>query len=147
MGNRAVITTPDNPVGIYVHWNGGIESVLGFTHAAQALGVRSPTSDPTYFLARLSQIIGNFFGGTTSVGVGLVSKLDSSDNGVWVVHNFDAIKQGKHICSLGSLTPEGRAKAEGIRDKILAQQEPIFAADGYRISYRTVSDLYKEVLA
>ena len=144
MGNRAVITTPDNPVGIYVHWNGGIESVLGFTHAALALDVRSPSSDPSYFLARLSQIIGNFFGGTTSVGIGLTDRMDSSDNGIWTVKDFDAVTQGNRVYSMGSLTPDGRKKALGIRDQILAKQEAIFAADGYRVSYRTVSDLVKE---
>lgn len=109
MGNRAVITTPNNTVGIYVHWNGGIESVLGFTHAANALDVRSPSYDPSYFLARLTQIIGNFFGGTTSVGIGLVSEMDSSDNGVWVVHDFDDVRQGRKRYSMHRV---GKAKAE-----------------------------------
>lgn len=121
MGNRAVITTPNNKVGIYVHWNGGIESVLGFTHAAKALGVRSPSYDPSYFLARLTQIIGNFFGGTTSVGIGLVSEMDSSDNGVWVVHDFDSIKQGKKYYCFASLGSEAQDKAAAVRDDSIAK--------------------------
>lgn len=28
MGNRAVITTPDKKMGVYLHWNGGREAVL-----------------------------------------------------------------------------------------------------------------------
>lgn len=27
MGNRAVITTPDKKMGVYLHWNGGRDSV------------------------------------------------------------------------------------------------------------------------
>lgn len=30
MGNRAVITTTDQRIGIYLHWNGGKDSVEAF---------------------------------------------------------------------------------------------------------------------
>lgn len=89
MGNRAVITLDkninSNSVGIYLHWNGGVESVIAFGEAARLLGVRSPDSDPSYALARLVQIIGNFFGGTTSVGVAKLHELDcnNGDNGTF----------------------------------------------------------------
>jgi len=88
MGNRAVICfdeyKPDN-VGIYLHWNGGRDSVEAFLEAAKRLKV--PLGDPAYALARLVQVIGNFFGGTTSVGVETLANLDceNGDNGVYVV--------------------------------------------------------------
>ena len=87
MGNRAVITVEGSKVGIYVHWNGGRESVTAFLRAAKDLGVRTPASDPPYFYARLVQIIGNFFGGTTSVGIDALDQLDTDngDNGVYYV--------------------------------------------------------------
>jgi len=89
MGNRAVITLAKKPtqnsVGIYLHWNGGAESVLAFAEAAKHFGVR--LHDETYATARLAQIIGNFFGGTLSVGVGILRQLDCEnyDNGTYKV--------------------------------------------------------------
>lgn len=98
MGNRAVITTEDNfnnnGVGIYLHWNGGYDSVNAFLKYAKLKGVRGPLSDPSYFWARLSQIIGNYFGGVLSVGLGCVNNLDCDnyDNGVYIIDdNFDIV--------------------------------------------------------
>ena len=74
-------------IGIYLHWNGGRESVEGFLAAAKALGMRSPAEDSSYAMARLVQIIGNYFGGSTSIGIGLCSELDTDngDNGTYVI--------------------------------------------------------------
>ncbi len=92
MGNRAVITFSENRstgVGIYLHWNGGLESVLAFLDAAKARGFRDPASDPSYAMARLCGLIHEFFGvrDSCSLGVGLLSSLhtDNWDNGVYVV--------------------------------------------------------------
>jgi hypothetical protein len=87
MGNRAVITFAKKPtsrsLGIYLHWNGGPESVLAFLEAANYFQVRE--GDDAYELARMVQIIGNYFGGTTSIGVGVLRSLDcdNGDNGVY----------------------------------------------------------------
>ena len=32
MGNRALIKGKGSNLGVYVHWNGGYDSVLAFTH-------------------------------------------------------------------------------------------------------------------
>ena len=50
MGNRAVITFQDEnlerldklQVGIYLHWNGGIESIEGFCMSASRLNISEP---------------------------------------------------------------------------------------------------------
>ena len=46
MGNRAVITTKENfennGIGIYLHWNGGRDSVEGFLEYCRRKGYRSP---------------------------------------------------------------------------------------------------------
>lgn len=88
MGNRAVITTaPFNKsnIGVYVHWNGGQESIEGFLAACKQLGYRDPTGDTSYGMARLTQAIGLFFGAESdcSVGVDICDRLDC-DNGVWL---------------------------------------------------------------
>lgn len=91
MGNRAVITfTPEGApgVGIYLHWNGGRESVRAFLDTCRARGYRSPVSDPAYAMAGLVGVIREFFGPTgLSVGVDLVDRLDCDnwDNGVYQV--------------------------------------------------------------
>ncbi len=92
MGNRAVITAAPfnkNNIGVYVHWNGGQESVEGFLAACRQLGYRDPTSDTSYGMARLAQAIGLFFGAEDdcSVGVDICDRLDcdNGDNGVWLI--------------------------------------------------------------
>lgn len=96
MGNRAVITTAPfkaSNIGIYVHWNGGQESIEGFLQAAKALRFRSPSAD-NYGWAHLAQIIANFFGSDgLCVGVNKCSNLDcnNSDNGVWLIDGWDLV--------------------------------------------------------
>ena len=87
MGNRAVISFQDSSentldtsqVGIYLHWNGGLESIEAFCEAASALGVNEP--------ARFIQMIGNWFGGNSSLYVDVISRLDydNGDNGTYVI--------------------------------------------------------------
>ena len=82
----------ENSVGIYLHWNGGRDSVEGFLQTAKDYGLRSGS----YGVARLTQIICNCFPGTLSVGVDMLNKLDCDnyDNGVyWVDKNFNIIER------------------------------------------------------
>lgn len=96
MGNRAVITSKENfennGIGIYLHWNGGRDSVEAFLKYCELKGYRSPTAD-NYGWARLCQVIGNFFGGSTSVGVDVVNKLDCDnwDNGVYIIKGWKIV--------------------------------------------------------
>lgn len=92
MGNRAVITASKSHtkgVGIYLHWNGGEESVQAFLDVAKARGFRDPSSDESYGLARLCGLIHEFFGvdQDTSLGIGTLEQLDCDnwDNGVYVI--------------------------------------------------------------
>lgn len=96
MGNRAVITTKknfeNNGVGIYLHWNGGYDSVSAFLKYCELKGYRSPDRD-CYGWARLCQVIGNFFGGTTFIGIDTVDKLDCDnyDNGVYIIEDWKIV--------------------------------------------------------
>ena len=92
MGNRAVITASTKrtgAVGIYLHWNGGVESVLAFCHAARDRGFRDPALDDSYAMARLCGLIHEFFGvhESTSLGIGCIEHLDTDnyDNGTYVI--------------------------------------------------------------
>lgn len=96
MGNRAVITTREdfenNGIGIYLHWNGGRDSVEAFLKYCELKGYRRPDKD-NYGWARLCQVIGNFFGGANSVGIDVVSKLDCDnwDNGVYIIEGWKIV--------------------------------------------------------
>lgn len=112
MGNRAVVTFANrnqvekyvkdasrpmhlegyvkdhlDTIGVYLHWNGGYDSINPFCMACKELGYRSPVSD-NYGIACFVQLVRNFFGiDGLSVGVGILSRLDydNRDNGVFVV--------------------------------------------------------------
>lgn len=96
MGNRAVITTRENfennGIGIYLHWNGGRDSVEAFLKYCELKGYRTPNTD-NYGWARLCQVIGNFFGGSTSVGIDVVNNLDCDnfDNGVYIIKGWEIV--------------------------------------------------------
>ena len=61
MGNRAVITTEDKNIGIYLHWNGGRESIETFLAYCDMKGIR-PFEIDNYGWARFCQVVGNFLG-------------------------------------------------------------------------------------
>lgn len=96
MGNRAVITTRENfdnnGIGIYLHWNGGRDSVEPFLKYCELKGFRAPTTD-CYGFARLAQVIGNFFGGGLSLGIDTVDRLDCDnyDNGVYIIDGWEIV--------------------------------------------------------
>lgn len=94
MGNRGVITTrqdlAEDGVGLYLHWNGGRDSVEAFLDYCRLRGFRGLPDD--YGYARLAQVIGNFLGGEgLSVGLGPVKLLDQDnyDNGVYLVRGWE----------------------------------------------------------
>lgn len=93
MGNRAVIATEKKDLGIYLHWNGGRDSVEAFLTYCKMQGFRSPETDD-YGWASLSQVISNFFGGGgTSVGIDIYDKLDTDnwDNGTYIIKDWKII--------------------------------------------------------
>lgn len=99
MGNRAVITTSKaldvsktGDLGIYIHWNGGRDSVEAFLKYCELKGYRSPSQD-NYGWARLCQVIGNFFGCSNSIGIDSCSNLDCDnwDNGVYIIDKWEIV--------------------------------------------------------
>jgi hypothetical protein len=98
MGNRAVITIKEKNTpkedwqSLYLHWNGGRDTVEPLLHVAKLYELRCQ-EDSSYAIARLSQIVGNFIQGTTSIGVGTYSQLDTDnyDNGVYVVKDWEIV--------------------------------------------------------
>lgn len=93
MGNRAIIKTAGGHIGLYLHWNGGRDSVEAFLTYCKLKGYRPPETDG-YGWARLAQVIGNFFGGTTSVGIVETGSPDDGewcDNGAYIISNWEIV--------------------------------------------------------
>ena len=93
MGNRAVITTPEKKVGLYLHWNGGIDTIRPLLRYCGMKGYRPPSSD-IYGWARMCQVLGNFLGGTLSLGIGPYTtdrQMDPGDNGIYVIDGWKIV--------------------------------------------------------
>lgn len=91
MGNRAVITTNKNlnETGIYLHWNGGRDSVEAFLAYCNLKHYRKPEND-SYGYAMLINVITNTFGDGLSCDVNTANRLDCDnyDNGVYIIKDW-----------------------------------------------------------
>ena len=97
MGNRAVITTRENfdnnGVGVYLHWQGGKNSVKAFLKYCEMRKFRTPDED-NYGWARLTQVIANFMGADgLSVGIDTLDHLDCDnwDNGTYIIKGWKVV--------------------------------------------------------
>lgn len=95
MGNRAIVKPEGQNIGVYLHWNGGIDSVTAFLKYCELKQYRG--FDDAYGLARFTQVVGNFFGGGLSIGI--ETGVDENrvedywlDNGVYVVKGWDIVR-------------------------------------------------------
>jgi hypothetical protein len=127
MGNRAVIGFEGKKTGIYLHWNGGEESVKAFLDCAKSLGVRDPVSD-SYGVARLTQIIGNFFGGSLSLGIGDIDSLDcdNGNNGTYIVGKGWEIVERRYQHEKGEFNGDEYRKCLAY---CIERNKPYFARD------------------
>lgn len=94
MGNRAIIKPEGKDIGVYLHWNGGIDSVTAFLKYCELRNFRS--FDDSYGIARFCQVVGNFFGGGLSIGIqsGIgETQYDAKyiDNGIYVVKGWKIV--------------------------------------------------------
>ena len=99
MGNRAVITASElaTDPAIYLHWNGGPESVLAFLHAAKELGFRDPTVD-SYGMAYLQAVIALYFGDGLSTGIDRLEISDTKgDNGTYCLGRDFTIARRRNV--------------------------------------------------
>lgn len=93
MGNRAVIATKNKDLAVYLHWNGGRDSVEAFLKYCELKKFRCPEED-NYGWACLCQIIANYFGDGLSLGIDTFESLKDSacyDNGVYFIENWKIV--------------------------------------------------------
>ena len=103
MGNRAVISfdsAAQNAIAVYVHWNGGLDSIEAFLKTTRILmGTDGRMGDATYAKARFIQVVGMNFPGALSFGVGTVKELGrwGHDNGLYIIDSATLkVKGRKH---------------------------------------------------
>jgi hypothetical protein len=98
MSNNCLIKPLNGSIGIYLHWCGDISAVTAFLEYAKLKGHRAfgGVNADGYGIARLAQIIGNFFGGSLSVGITFIDESNSGydyDNGIYVVDNWNIVER------------------------------------------------------
>lgn len=102
MGNRAVIKPINDNIGVYLHWNGGLDSVTAFLKYCELKGYRDfgGKNADGYGLARFCQVVGNYLGGTTSIGIENISIADADyyDNGIYIIDGWKIVER------IGSVT-------------------------------------------
>ena len=88
MSNSAIIRFKDNYFcEVYLHWNGGIESVVGFLKYCELKGYRDGD------FARFIQVVGNFFGGGNTIYLEKFNSNIDTDNGIYLVHNWKIVNK------------------------------------------------------
>lgn len=100
MGNRAIVKPINENIGVYLHWNGGIDSVTAFLEYCKLKGYRDfgGKHSDSYGIARFTQVVSNFFGGKLSIGI--ETNIDETeecakglDNGIYVIDGWDIVKR------------------------------------------------------
>ena len=137
MGNRAVVTTKsatgfcESEMGVYLHWNGGRDSITAFLKYCELQGFKSPEVDSTSWV-KFQQVILNFNEGLSTVKVDFCKNLDcdNGDNGVYLIENWQIVgrkfmeheEQNEYelLDALLSID-EKQPKFMQIRDKILLE--------------------------
>ena len=101
MGNRAIVKPVGMNIGVYLHWNGGPNSVEAFLTYCELKKYRSfgGLNADGYGIARFCQVVGNFFGGGLSIGIDTIPRdvekfANESwlDNGVYEVSDWKVVK-------------------------------------------------------
>jgi len=93
MADRAVITTEKKEIGIYLHWNGDINSIEAFLKYCKDMGFHTPEKS-NYGWARLCQVIANYFGNNgLSIGIDSYNNLycNNGNNGVYIIKDFEIV--------------------------------------------------------
>ena len=93
MGNRAIIKPYGKNIGVYLHWNGGRDSVEAFLEYCKLRGFRD--FEDSYGMARFVQVVSNFLGGGLSIGIETNVYMDKrcspGDNGIYEVKGWEIV--------------------------------------------------------
>jgi len=113
MGNRAVLVWKDkdghyddSSMGVYLHWNGGRDSIEAFLAYCEMKDLKSPSENVSIGIRNFVDVVAGFFGSNQSIYIDKMSDLDQDnwDNGVYVCDGwkivdrkyFDGEEQDEH---------------------------------------------------
>lgn len=141
MGNRAVVAWTDtrgnfdmSSTGVYLHWNGGRDSIEAFLGYCEMMGFRSPSYD-NYGIANFVTVVSNFFGDGLSVGVDSINKLcaNNGDNGLYICNGwhivdrkfFEGCEQNEHnfsqiVSAINEAQPNSMRKSDEELDEMIS---------------------------
>jgi hypothetical protein len=90
MGNRAILKAKgNNNKAVYLHWNGGRDSVEAFLKYCELRGFRGFNDD--YGMARFCQVVSNYFG-ADGLSIGITDSVQSQgDNGVYIIDGWEIV--------------------------------------------------------
>ncbi|MEL3959360.1 hypothetical protein NST17_19595 [Caldifermentibacillus hisashii] len=90
MGNIAILKAEgNNNKAVYLHWNGGRDSVEAFLKYCELRGFRGFEDD--YGMARFCQVVSNFFG-ADGLNIGITDHVEScGDNGVYIIKGWEIV--------------------------------------------------------
>ena len=98
MGNRAIVKPVDSNIGVYLHWNGGRDSVEAFLEYCRIRGFRDFGGEHAdgFGIARFLQVVSNFFGGSLDIGIQEGVVMDTScakwiDNGIYEIDGWNIV--------------------------------------------------------
>lgn len=102
MGNRALIIGKDSTVGVYMHWNGGMDTVKPLLDYCSMIAPRAGLGKKHYDagLPTLMTVMCNFFGNDgSSIYIESVNSADdvdgAYDNGAYIVDGWKIVER-KH---------------------------------------------------
>ena len=132
MGNRAIIKAKgNNRKAVYLHWNGGRDSVEAFLKYCEMRGFRG--FEDGYGMARFCQIVGNFFG-ADGLSIGITNNVKSvGDNGVYIVEGwkivgrkgFNGVEQQEYnMTEMLLAIDEAQPESQQLGDYIMAHEVP-----------------------
>ena len=100
MGNRAVLVWKDenghyddNTTGVYLHWNGGRDSIEAFLAYCGMKDMKSPSESISAGLRNFTDVVSAFFKSRRSIDIDRLSELDqdNGDNGVYVCDGWKIV--------------------------------------------------------
>lgn len=96
MGNTAIVKPANANIGVYLHWDGGLEWVSAFLRYCELKGYRDfgGKNIDSYGIAYFVRTVANFFEDGTSIGIITITdneakeKAECYDNGIYVIDGW-----------------------------------------------------------
>ena len=90
MSNSGIVQFKNNnEYGVYLHWNGGRDSIEAFLKYCKLKGYSNND------ICRFIQVVSNYFGGGNTIYLEPINKVNA-DNGIYIVDNWEIIGRKKY---------------------------------------------------